>query len=56
MPALGIVPGQFEGQTAAAMTLLDRMLADAPAGPAGWNGDYGHGLLEPLRAANSLGL
>lgn len=25
-----------EGQTAAAMTLLDRMLADAPAGPAGW--------------------
>ncbi len=25
-----------EGQTAAAMALLDRMLADAPAGPAGW--------------------
>ncbi|MDO8680261.1 MAG: winged helix-turn-helix domain-containing protein [Acidobacteriota bacterium] len=25
-----------EGQTAAAMELLDRMLADAPAGPAGW--------------------
>jgi hypothetical protein len=25
-----------EGQTAAAMKMLDRMLADAPAGPAGW--------------------
>ena len=25
-----------EGQTAAAMELLDRVLADAPAGPAGW--------------------
>ncbi len=25
-----------EGQTAAAIALLDRMLADAPAGPAGW--------------------
>ncbi len=26
------------------------------AGPAGWNGDYGHGFLDPLSAATALGL
>jgi len=33
-----------------------RATARPSSGPAGWNGDYGHGFLDPLNAANSLGL
>lgn len=33
-----------------------RATADSAGGMAGWNGDYGHGILNPLQAANSLGL
>jgi len=33
-----------------------RLTARPAAGQLGWNGDYGHGLLDPLAAAQSLGL
>ena len=33
-----------------------RASARPAGGTAGWNGDYGHGILDPLATANSLGL
>lgn len=33
-----------------------RATARQVSGPAGWNGDYGFGIIDPLAAANSLGL
>jgi subtilisin family serine protease len=33
-----------------------RSTATPVSGAAGWNGDYGHGLLDPLSAAHSFGL
>lgn len=33
-----------------------RATARQPSGPAGWNGDYGFGIIDPLATATSLGL
>jgi hypothetical protein len=39
-------------------TLFAQLRASAKPvpGSAGWNADYGHGFLDPLAAANALGL
>lgn len=45
-----------DGKPPAQLFAQLRATATPAAGSAGWNTDYGHGLLDPLAAANALGL